>query len=99
MAIREVLTKIGGPRADKRSIAQGFSESPVPPPMTDPERFAALDEEEALFRVYWRTLPDKALARRTWPSEVRWYCGQKDLDGWVEEELVRRCEDLREKAS
>jgi len=95
VAIREVLAKIGGSRADKSFIAQGFSESPVPPPMTDPERLAALDEEEALFRVYWLRLPDKRLARKTWPSEVRWYCGQKGLDAQVMEDLDRRCRDLR----
>lgn len=72
------------------------TESPAPLPVTPQEKQADLDAEEALFRVYWRTLPDKALARRTWPSEVRWYCGQKDLNGWVEEELVWRCEDLVE---
>ncbi len=54
----------------------------------------ALDTEETLFRTYWKTLPDKALARRTWPSDVRYYCQAKGLGLEVLEELERRCRNL-----
>ena len=43
----------------------------APPPVTDPERLATLDTEEVLFRVFWKTLLDKTLARQTWPSDLR----------------------------
>ena len=67
---------------------------PAQPPSTPQECLADLDAEEALFRVYWRTLLDKPLARRTWPSEVRWYCQQKGLDAETLAELEQRCRDL-----
>ncbi len=63
---------------------------------TDLGRLADLDAEEALFRLYWKTLPDKARARRTWPSEAQWYCQQKGLDAQIMEKLEHRCQDLRE---
>ncbi len=66
------------------------------PPMTDPERLAALEEEEALFRMYWRTLPSKALAQKTWPSELVYYCGERGLGPEMLEALARRVRDLRE---
>lgn len=64
-------------------------------PVTDPERLADLDVEEAIFALYWRTLPDKALARRTWPSELRYYCLERDLGPEMLEALERRIRDLR----
>ncbi len=89
MAIRDVLARIGGSQADTAS-------SPTPPPVTPQEKQADLDAEEALFRVYWRTLPGKAQARQAWPSEVEWYCRQKGLDAEIVERLERRCRDLGE---
>ncbi len=82
------------------SLAKGsnfaFRETPAPPPMTRQERMASLDEEEALFRVYWRTLTDKALAGRTWPSELRHYCRERDLGPEMLEALERRVREVRE---
>jgi hypothetical protein len=69
-------------------------EHPASSPTTDSERLAALEEEEALFRLYWRTLPNKTLARRTWPSQVRWYCEQKGLGQEMMDALNWRCRDL-----
>jgi len=66
----------------------------APPPVTDPERLAALDTEEALFRTYWKTLPDNTLARQTWPSELRYYCRVKRLGVEMMQELEKRCRDL-----
>ena len=69
-------------------------EPPAPPPVTDPERLATLDTEEALFRIFWKTLPDKSHARQTWPSELRYYCRVKRLGVEVAEDLEKRCRDL-----
>ncbi len=69
-------------------------EPPPPPPVTDQERLATLDTEEALFRTYWKTIPDKTRARRTWPSELRYYCRVKRLGVEVAEDLEKRCRDL-----
>ncbi len=62
----------------------------------DAERLAHVDEEEAFFRTYWKTLPDKTLARRTWPSELSYYCRVKRLEVEMMEQLEKRCSDLRE---
>ena len=70
------------------------TEPPASPPVTRQERWAELVEEEALFRLYWKTLPDKARARRIWPFDVRHYCRAKGLGLEVLEELERRCQDL-----
>ena len=59
-------------------------------------RLADLDAEEALFRTYWKTIPDKTRARRTWPSELRYYCRVKRLGVEMMHELEKRCPDLRE---
>ncbi len=61
-----------------------------------PERLADLDLEEQLFRLYWSTLPDEALARRMWPAEMEWYCGKKKLPRQIAKGLEERCRDLRE---
>ncbi len=78
---------------------QGRDQPKIPEPsasasVTDPERLATLDAEEALFRTYWKTIPDKTLARRTWPSELRYYCRVKRLGVEVAEDLEKRCRDL-----
>ena len=66
----------------------------APPPVTRQERWAELDAEEALFRVWWRTLPDKNLARRTWHSTLTWYCEEKSLELEMQEALQQRVQDL-----
>ncbi len=71
-------------------------ESLAPPPVTDPERLATLDTEEVLFRVFWKTLLDKTLARQTWPSDLRYYCRVKRLGVEVAQQLEKRCRDLEE---
>ncbi len=71
-------------------------EPPAPPPVTAPEHLATLVAEEALFRVYWRSLPDKDLARRAWYSTLKYYCSEKELGPESMEALERRCQDLRE---
>ncbi len=87
------------PLADQDRSRGTHLEPVVPAPVTDPERLADPDLEEALFRRYWATLPDKPLARRTWPSEVQWYCERKGLTAEIMPELVRRCQDLRRERS
>ena len=68
----------------------------IHPPSLATDTKALVDTEETLFRTYWNTLPDKARARRTWPSEAQWYCQQKGLDVQIMEKLEHRCQDLRE---
>jgi len=91
---RQVEAKATGSLAKGSNFA--FRKTAAPPPMTRQEWIASLDEEEALFRLYWRTLPDKVLAWRTWPSEIRRYCEQKGINVDVKAELERRCRDLWE---
>ncbi len=59
-------------------------------------RLADLDAEEALFRTYWRTLPNPALARKKWPYDVRHYCQARQLSAEMMGELEQRCRDLVE---
>ena len=70
------------------------TEPPASPPVTRQERWAELDAEEALFRVWWRTLPDKNLARRTWHSTLTWYCQEKGFGPETLKALKRRVRDL-----
>ncbi len=69
-------------------------EPPAPPAVTGPELLATLDTEEALFRIFWTSLPDKTLARQTWPSDLRYYCRVKRLEVEMMEQLEKRCGDL-----
>ncbi len=64
--------------------------------MTTPERLASLDTEEALFRVWWRTLPDQNLARRRWRSTLSWYHQEKGFGPEMLEALEQRVQDLWE---
>ncbi len=57
---------------------------------------ADLDAEEALFRMWWRTLPDKGLAQRTWCSTLSWYCQEKGFGPEMLEALKQRLRDLWE---
>ena len=72
-------------------------EPPAPPPVTLEEKEADLDAEDALFRMWWGTLPDQPLARRCFHSYVVFYCQGKGLGKEIEWELERRCQDLLEK--
>ncbi len=69
-------------------------EAPAPPPVTPFARLADLDVEEALFRIWWRTFPDKNLARRRWRSTLSWYCQEKSLEPEMRETLQQRVQDL-----
>ncbi len=94
MAIRDVLARIVG-LEDKPSVGLWPpSEDLVSPPMTTSECLASLDTEEALFRVWWRTLPDLALARKTWRPTLSWYCQEKSLEPEMRETLQQRVQDL-----
>ncbi len=73
-----------------------LAEGRAPRPATELGRLADLDTEEALFRVWWRTLPDLALARKTWRSTLRWYCQEKSLGPETLEALQQRVQDLWE---
>ncbi len=96
MAIRDVLARIGG-LEDKPSVGLWLpSEGPASPPMTTPERLASLDAEEALFRVWWCTLPDKNLARRRWRATLSWYHREKGFGPEMLEALEQRVQDLWE---
>ncbi len=66
------------------------------PATTDAECLASLDTEEALFRVWWWTLPDKNLARQRWRSTLSWYCQEKSLEPEMRETLQQRVQDLWE---
>ena len=70
------------------------TEPPASPPVTRQERWAELVEEEALFRLWWRTLPDKSLARRRWRSTLNWYCQEKGFGPETLKALKRRVRDL-----
>ncbi len=55
---------------------------------------ADLDAEEALFRLWWRMLPDKNLARRRWRTTLNWYCQEKGFGPETLKALKRRVRDL-----
>ncbi len=59
-------------------------------------QLATLEAEETLFRTYWRTLPDKALAWERWPYDVRNYCQTKQIGREMMVQLESRCRDLWE---
>jgi len=55
-----------------------------------------LDIEEALFRRYWHTLPDKRLAAKKWFETVLWFADFRELSGEAIPPLIVRCGDLFE---
>ncbi len=57
---------------------------------------AVLEAEEVLFRLWWRTLPDKTLARQQWAEEVAYYGEQKGLSTSFLDALRARVKGLCE---
>ena len=55
-----------------------------------------IDTEEALFRRYWHTLPDKRLAAEKWFETVLWFADFRGLPGEAIPPLIVRCGDLFE---
>jgi hypothetical protein len=55
---------------------------------------ALLEAEETLFRLWWRTLPDQAMAWRAFRQYVAYYCREKGLSLAFEEALVSKVADL-----
>ncbi len=55
---------------------------------------AILEAEEVRFRLWWRTLPNKTMARQNWAAELAYYAAQKGLSKAVLEALKARVEDL-----
>lgn len=55
-----------------------------------------LQAEEVLFRLWWQTISDKALARQAFDQEVHWYCSRKRLALAFEAALTRLLADLEE---
>ena len=55
---------------------------------------ALLEAEEALFRLWWRTLPDKALARSRWADHVEYYGQSRGLSNALITALMTRAQDL-----
>jgi len=61
-----------------------------PPPLP-----ALLNAEEVLFRMWWRTLPNKPMARENWAAEIAYYGAQKGLSRPFLEALKAKVKDLR----
>ncbi len=56
---------------------------------------AVLEAEEVLFRLWWRTLPNKTMAREDWEAECAYYGEQKGFSRPFLEALKTRVKDLR----
>ena len=76
--------------------------SPSPP--SSPPRFsseepppvpALLDAEEVLFRMWWRTLPNKTMAKENWEAELAYYGAQKGFSRPFLEALKAKVKYLR----
>ncbi len=57
---------------------------------------ALLEAEEALFRLWWRTLPNKTMARGDWAAEMAYYGRQKRFSEPFLAALKTRVKDLWE---
>ena len=71
-----------------------LSWSPPPTPKGADVNPALLEAEAVLFRLWWRTLPDKPLARQNWAAEIAYYAAQKGFSGPFIETLKVRIADL-----
>lgn len=56
---------------------------------------ALLQAEETLFRLWWRTLPNKTMAKESWEAEVAYYSAKKGFSEPFLEALKARIGDLR----
>jgi len=72
---------------------------PSSPPVASsgeaPISLAVLEAEEVLFRLWWHTLPNKAMAKENWAAEVAYYGEQIGLNPAFLEALKARVRDLR----
>ncbi len=57
---------------------------------------ALLEAEEELFRLWWRTLPDKISARKRWVDIARYYGRAKGLSNAFINALLVKVQDLAE---
>ncbi len=58
------------------------------------EHYPDVEAEEKSFRTYWATLPDRQLARKTWPKELQWFCSQMNVAEEGYRALFHRLRDL-----
>ncbi len=56
---------------------------------------ALVEAEAILFRLWWRTLPNKTMARQNWAAELAYYVAQKGLSRPFLDALKARVRDLR----
>lgn len=83
----ETCPGISSPSPPSSPPWSSSEEAPISP--------AVLEAEEVLFRLWWRTLPNKTMAKENWEDELAHYGAQKRFKKPFLEALKARIQNLR----